>query len=560
MQAAIASCLRSVSNLLSKISQGEGSLRSSMDQGPAPIIHRPGLLDVFTAPPPGGRLAAGIRHLRSRLWLLLVLSVACAAYVYFISAGGLHNWPVYGTYIDMQADGFRAGHLYVPLEPAPELVRAADPYDRANIRYWPLDISYFRGRFYTYWGPTPALLLALGKTLLGINRPIGDQYIGLFSACLTTLGGVLIIERMGRRLFGAVPRVVLVFAILAFAFANPMLHNVTTAGTYISAILSAQAWLVVGVLLAFDVVWYAGTNSARRSRLLLAGLCWGLALASRVTVLPTVAVLIAITALAEGWVSERRWSKTLIGALWLGVPVAITGIGLLVYNKLRFDSPFEFGLNVQLSGYPRMRFQTQYLLPNLYAYSLRPFAATCQFPWLYQVWWMKTGAFPAGFSLPADYMIDEPVVGWLRVVPITWFIVFAFWFVPRPLRLRLRHGRVYLWCLIAFSAMASLTGVTAVIVYGATMRYLGDVTPGLVLLALLGAFAFRASRFGVLASKLTTTTFVLLASGTVVMGCLLGYQGYNGHFHKYNPALDAKLVSALSVCGESKPAVPRFWP
>jgi len=81
-----------------------------------------------------------------------------------------------------------------------------------------------------------------------------------------------------------------------------------------------------------------------------------------------------------------------------------------------------------------------------------------------------------------------------------------------------------------------------------------------VLLALLGAFAFRASRFGVLASKLTTTTFVLLASGTVVMGCLLGYQGYNGHFHKYNPALDAKLVSALSVCGESKPAVPRFWP
>jgi hypothetical protein len=84
--------------------------------------------------------------------------------------------------------------------------------------------------------------------------------------------------------------------------------------------------------------------------------------------------------------------------------------------------------------------------------------------------------------------------------------------------------------------------------------------PGLVLLGVLGALAFRAHRFGQMAPKLTTTTLVVLASATVFMGCLLGYQGYNGHFHKYNPTLDAKLVSALSFCGDTKPRVPRFWP
>jgi len=536
-----------------------------MDQGSAPISKPRGLLRFLSlpAPPPGGRLAASIQHFRSRLWLLLVLLVACAVYFYFISAGGLRNWPVYGVYLDWQADAFRAGHLYLKLQPPAELVRAADPYNNVNIRYWALDLSYFHGRYYCYWGPIPPLIQAAVKALLGISREIGDHYIGLVSACLTALSGGLLIERMGRRLFGAVPRALLVFGILAFACANPMLHSVTTAGTYLSAILAGQAFLIAGVLIAFDAVWYAGTSSARRYRLLFAGLLWAFAVGSRVTVLPTVAFLIGVTALAEGWVSKRRWLSVLVNSLWLGMPVAIAGVGLLAYNQLRFGNPLEFGLNLQLSGYPRLeRFETRFWLPNLYSYVLRPFVPSCQFPYVFQVWRMNyEDAFPASIPRPTGYYItDEPVVGWLRVVPITWFIGFAFWLVPRPITLRFRHGRVFLWCLVSFSALACLTGLTAMGVYGATMRYLGDVTAGLVLLALLGAFALRASRFGVMSPKLTSTAIALLASITVVMGCLLGYQGYNGHFHKYNPELDAKLVKALSVCGETKPDIPRFWP
>jgi hypothetical protein len=534
-----------------------------MDQGRAPTTRFRAALRSFTSPPPGSQFAQWIQYLGSRLWLLLVIGIAWAAYLYFVSAGGLRSWPVYGGYLDLQADGFRAGHLYLPLEPAPELVRAADPYDRVNSRYWALDASYFRGRYYSYWGPLPPLVQAAGKALLGIKRGIGDHYIGLFAACLTTLGGALLIERMGKRLFGAVPRVVLFFSILAFAFANPMLHNVTTAGTYQSAILAGQAGLIPGVLFAFDAVWYAGTNSARRYRLLLAGLCWAFALGSRVTVLPTVAVLIAATALGEGWVSERRWHKAFTNALWLGLPVAVTGVGLLVYNKLRFDNPLEFGLTLQLSGYPRLeRFELRFWLPNLYSYVLRPFVASCQFPYLYQQWWIKAAdAFPEGISLPrGNYNMDEPVVGWLRVVPIAWLLGFAYWFAPRSPGRRLRHGRVYLWCLVSFSALALLTGLTAMGVYATTMRYLSDVTPGLVLLALLGAFALRASRFGLRLPRLTSSAIVLLASATVVAGCLLGYQGYAGHFHKYNPELDAALVKALSFCGNADPKVPRFWP
>lgn len=532
-----------------------------MDQEHLPNSRWRGILLSLT-PPRGSRLAASLRYLSARLWLFVVVLIAASVYLYFVSAGGLRHWPVYGTYLDLQADAFRAGHLYLPIEPARQLVHAKDPYDRVNIRYWALDLSYFRGKYYCYWGPLPALLQALIKALFRINRSLGDAYIGLASACLMAGSGALLVARMGSRLFPSVPRVLLIFAMLAFAFANPTLHNVATAGTYQSAILAGQAWLMPGVLLAFDAVWYAGTGSARRSRLAFAGVCWAFAVASRVTVLPTVAFLIATTSLAEGWISERRWQRSFFNALWLGLPVAAAGVGLLVYNYLRFGSPLEFGLNLQLSGYPRIRFERQYWWPNLYSYSLRTFATSCQFPFLYQVWWIPfRDAFPESFSPPKDYyMTDEPVIGWLVAVPITWFCAFAFLLVPRSLELRLRQVRIYLWCLASFSALATLTGLTAIGVYGATMRYLNDVTPGMVLLALLGAFAFRTHRFGQWLPKLTSTAIILSASATIVFGCVLGYQGYAGHFHKYNPELDAKLVKALSFCGGRDPRVPRFWP
>jgi len=492
-----------------------------------------------------------------------VLLGVFVVYFYFVSAGGLREWPVYGSYLDWQADAFRAGHLYLGHEPAPELVRAADPYDRVNSRYWALDLSYFRGRYYCYWGPMPALVQAAAKALLGIKKTIGDAYIGLFSACLTTLGGALIIERMGRRLFGATPRIALIFGILAFAFANPMLHNVTTAGTYQSAILAGQAFLVPGVLFAFDAVWFAGTSQARRTRLVLAGACWGFATASRVTVLPAVAFLIAATAVIESWGWQLRWRKAFTNALLLGVPVAAVGVSLLLYNKLRFDDPLEFGLKLQLSGYPRLeKFDPRFTLPNLYSYALRPFFTSCQFPFLYQRWWIEWDkAFPAWIVRPAgNYNADEPVVGFLRAVPLTWCIGFAVLLVPRPLDLRLRHCRVYLWCLGSFAALASFTGLTALGVYATTMRYLSDVTPGLALLGLLGAFAVRASRLGRAVPKLTTGAIILLSSATVALGCVLGYQGYAGHFHKYNPELDSALVKSFSWCGKDDPEIPRFWP
>jgi hypothetical protein len=510
-------------------------------------------------PPPGTFARVLFDRARQALWLLVVVPLVCCVYVLFASAG-LEDWPGYGDYHELTAEAFRAGRLHISHRPAPELLKAANPYDPVNMRYWLLDASYYQGKYYIYWGPVPALLLAIGKTVLGIRYGIGDQYIAGFFSCLTFVGGALLVERMGRLLFPALPRRYLLLGALVFAFANPMLHAVTTPSFYHVAIMSAQAWLLLGLVVALDVVWGARSVPARPFGLLLAGTAWSLAIASRVTVGLTVAVFVLATALAAGWSSPRRLLGVVRAMLLVAAPLVVVSVLLLIFNKVRFGSYLEFGTNVQLSAFPTFRVSSSYLWPNIYSYTLRPFETSCEFPYVFQAWRMGDAAFPKGQVLPKDYMILEPVVGWLRASPITWLIPLAFVLAPRPFDLGSVRHRAYAFLVATLSAYGMLTGLVGWAVYGATMRYLNDVSSGLMLLGLLGAFTLRTHRIGTLVPWVTGSLVALLSAATIFIGAALGYHGYNGHIERFNPAVHQKLVSALSVCGKSVPDVPRYHP
>ncbi len=508
-------------------------------------------------PPRAGAIRARIAHtlLRSPFWLLLL--VLCWTYKFIIEAG-TDTPPLYGVYHDLLADGFLRGQLSIPLAPDPALLKAKNPYDYANVDLWALDASYYKQKYYIYWGPVPALFMAAYKAVFHVRKALGDHYLALFFHCLALVFGALIIERLLLRLFAARARWLLVLGVAAFAFANPTPHSAATASTYHTAIIAAQAWLFGGFLIAFDAVWNAGTAAARTWRLPIAGTLWALALGSRVTALPAIALLVLLTAFAVAWSDPRRWRSLCVNALLVGLPLAFMGAALLYYNKLRFDDWFEFGSNIQLSGFPRFRLSTVYVLPNLYAYAFRGWWADCSFPYLYQVWHAGQGSFPDWFKLPPDYQAIEPVVGWVLAVPLAWLLPLGFLLAPWRTALTGRRNRAYLFCLLSFGVLAAVTGIVGLGLYGTTMRYLGDGTFGLVLLALLGGYALRFHRLGEAAPRIVSGTLTALGAATVCIGLLFGYQGYNAHFHRYNPALDKKLMQALSFCGERVPTPPSW--
>src|SRR6185436_17779987 len=153
----------------------------------------------------------------------------------------------------------------------------------------------------------------------------GDHYLQLAFHCLALVFGALIVERLLLRLFASRSRWLLVLGWTAFAWANPTPHSAATASTYHTAIIATQAWLFGGFLVAFDAVWYAGTERARFWRLPVAGTLWALALGSRVTLLPALACLVPLTALAVAWTAPRRLAAAAVSTLALGVPLAFMG-------------------------------------------------------------------------------------------------------------------------------------------------------------------------------------------------------------------------------------------
>jgi len=473
---------------------------------------------------------------RATLVTILLLVAVAVVYAFIVSAGTFSSWPTYSNYYDLLAEGFRAGRLDILISPSPQLLAAEDPFDPKLASLWVWDATLHGGRYFFYWGPLPAVIEAVVKSVLGISRPLGDQYLLYSFALLQVVFGALIIQRLARRVFPDVPSFLVGLALLVFAFSNPIPHSLASPAIYQAAILGGQAFLLGGMFFAMDAVLAEPSDAGVLRKLILTGILWSLAIACRASVGPAVALLVVATAWAV-----RRPGRLLA----LATPVVlVTGL-LLLYNHQRFGSWFDFGVAEQLTTMP-YHASGSYVPLNLYSYALRPFDPSCEFPYAIQRAGFDASVFPGWMSIAPGYMTQEPVVGMLVAVPWSWLAPIGMILVPLSAS---RASRVLVWCAASFAILGTVTGFPGLVSFIATMRYLGDVTPGIVLSGVLGAWwLYMRTSSGTWQRRLVAAIVTSLAVATVLLGLSLGFQGYNGHFRVHNPGLHAKLVKALSFC------------
>jgi hypothetical protein len=515
-------------------------------------------------------LHAGLRILRRpprTLILALVVLAVEGVYVFIVSAGRPTDWPTYLTFLNDQAEGFRAGHLHLSVEPPAALLAAPNPLDPSNRNLWYWDASLYKGHYYLYWGPVPALLLAAVKVLFRIKAEVGDQIPVFALASLQLLAGTLLVERIARRLFEGLPTALVAMGVVAFGFANPTLYNLARGGVYEAAIVGGHAFLLSGLVFAFDAVWEAAEPGAVRPRALLgAGICWALALGCRITIAPAVVLLSLTTAGFATRAGADAWRRRLFALLWVSAPVAITVGALLAYNHARFGAWFEFGRRLQLS-WIAFTVSPAFVPANLYSYALRPLIRSCRFPFLFAVEGMGEGAFPRWFHLPSGYFVFEPLAGFLVTVPWSWLWIGAVAAQARAGWHRWRGGRAVhrasgeasirtlAWTTIALAIAATAILVAELPLLTATMRYLGDAVGGIALGGTLGAWILyqnlgHGPERPVL-RRLLVAVFVCLMLATVGIGAALGFGGQYKHFRVHNPRLLDKLEARWSVCRRS---------
>jgi hypothetical protein len=491
-----------------------------------------------------------VRKLDRRALILFATALlAELGYLFLMSAGHFTHWPFGENRIDQLAESFRAGQIHLLVEPSRALVQAANPYDPANASLWYWDASLYGGHYYFYWGPVPALLLALVKVVLHVSRPISDScpYLGLVA--LQLVAGTLLIDRLARRLFPEAPLWQVAGAVLVFAFANPTPYTGSRPAIYEAAVVGGQAFLLFGLLFSFEAVC-AETRAKANLSAFASGAAFAFALGCRIS-LGCAAVAIATAtagfAARKGTAPRARRFVEVLAAI--GLPLSLGIAALLAYNRLRFDHWLEFGQRYQLTWISWI-WSPAFVPANLYSYALRGAHLACRFPFVTAVTDMGAAAFPEGFHLAPGYFIYEPTIGLLSSVPWVWLSPAAFIWRRQPGGAATAGRRDLQAVVVNLVLAAALSLAPLLCAPSATMRYLGDFAPPLVLLGTIGAWNLRRlAAPHPIANRVVVAASLSLATLTIAIGFTLGFTGYYNNLQSNNPSLLSKLERIGSVCG-----------
>lgn len=499
--------------------------------------------------------------------IVLVALVLGVVYVGLVSVWHWTNWPPATNYYGMLGDAFVHGKTYLPLAPPPELAKLSDPYSSEARKGLSVigDLSYYQGKYYLYWGPAPAAALA-GLELLGFP-PMGDQMVVFGAVCLTFIFGALTILRLWRFFAPKIPGWLLVAGIVVFGTVHPMLWTLNSPSIYTASNAAGQAFLIGGVF--FITVASTGL-SGKSLNLALAGVFWGLAIATRLTTGAAVVVLLfgAILLIgARAW-RMQDWRQAATQLLALGLPFAVVMLLYGYYNFVRFGNFLEPGFRFQLTEANKsvqfahdQLFSLRFLIPNSLYHFFAPLQLRSHFPFLRPVY---------GEYLPFSQFIKRlGIVPGPRIGAITGLVFAAPTLALNvPLLSRLvstagptgiasvpaadtssRQGFiVHLGHIgLAFFLAGVASGLPVLTYTYAASRYDLDFVPLLALSSVIGMwYLYEDSRPYPLRSKLAVLLIVALVATSTAISFVLALSGAGSRFDDLNPSVYRFLVAFFS--------------
>jgi hypothetical protein len=398
-----------------------------------------------------------------------LLAWAICSALYFWTANGVvigendranNAWHHY----EYLVDGFLQGHLYLSPGPSKELLALPDPYDpKQNFPYRLWDASLYKGQYYLYFGPTPALLLMLPwKTVTGHHLP---QRLATGFFAVAGLGAfAMLLSGVRRRFFPA--------ASPALLFWTVVLAGHTT---WLPVVLRHPAFWELPIIAAAALFWWSlyflyrfHESAGRRFWALAAGLSLVFTLGAR----PTYAFAAGFVALLFALPYERglHWTHYVRRLLPVGIPLTLGAAGLLAYNYARFGDLLEFGQSYQLWGTEARtvhHFSLSYLPFNAWYYLFSLPELGIYFPFIHPAW-------PT--DVPAGYIATEEIYGLLFAMPAQLVGFSALGYLWMHRRDRAKRS---LCLLVAAGAASSLiaSGVFFCFV-GAGSRYVTELVAG----------------------------------------------------------------------------------
>ena len=450
---------------------------------------------------------------------------------------GVYN-DAYNLYVDL-ADAFLQGRLSLIAEPSQALMSLPDPYDPLQNNGLRLhDASLYKGRYYLYFGPAPALTAFIPWKLL-TGKPMPHNLAGAIFAVGGFIVSILLMILIVRGAEFSGSSITYIIGIVMLGMCNMVLPVLRRPYIYEVSSLSAYAFSMLSLFFIFSFLLF---DHRKIIHLLISSLCYGLAIASRFSYAYGVVIfLIPLWCFLDQQkvFSRSYFRKMAVFLITVGMPLTVCIGLLLLYNYLRFGNFLEFGQRYQLTilrplSYPFFSIQNfsinnyQYLIPGIFINGSFPFFHG------------QSVIIPKYITIPPYYplywvQVTSPMTGLLMNSPFLWIII------PGWLYLKLR--KVEFAKPIYYFATLLLLGGTAnwlvVSFYSFTsIRYVIDFLPMFLLLACLVYFMIYDHFHDMIVKR---TIVQCMAITAVLYSALanigISIEGYGQIFKEGNPEL-----------------------
>ncbi|MBR1730940.1 MAG: hypothetical protein IJ725_00690, partial [Ruminococcus sp.] len=436
-------------------------------------------------------------------------------------------------------DAFEKGSVELDTKPTEGFKNLSNPYDwslrSAMGEEGSWDHVNFQGKYYSYYGVAPVLVLFLPYHLITDNYFPTDIAIYLFSVIGLAFLCWLYFDIISRY-FKKLPLSIVLSGFVVLVSSCGVFYLTGRTLFYEISISSGFMFTTLGAFLLVSSNIF-DDKKANPIKILFSSLCFGLAVLSR----PTLAVYAVCAALFFGWRIVKDFKAKSKGrvlfALCSAVPLFVCAIFQMWYNHARFGSFFDFGISysVTINDFTRNGFYLIFVIISLFGYLFAAPNFSPTYPYISNTF-NRFGAngyyFQDVGSLPGIIFLAFPVVGYI-------FSGKALKLLPdRKQRLK------YAWMIGLPCLLMPIVIICSVWESGYAVRYVADFSWEMLIGALIILYYLYLHSENEQKKKLFAKLMAFSAVAAVIMNGVLIYN-FTFADNKY-PEASAMLTRMLS--------------
>ena len=256
--------------------------------------------------------------------------------------------PEWRNQYEELAESMVEGHIYLNDPVDPKLLEMENPYDfearnaQGVSAAW--DHAYYQGHYYMYFGIVPVLALFLPYRLITGTALTTYHATQIFSAVL--IAGIFLLFLLLIRTY--IKKLPFCLYILLSVLSSILSVSIAVSAPalYCTAIISAVCFAVWSLYFFVKAAYEAKTRGQEMRYLLLGGLLGALEFGCRPPIgLSNLATIPLVIQCLKSQKETKPWAKLFLTA----IPYILVAVGLMYYNRVRFNSAFEFGQSYQLT-------------------------------------------------------------------------------------------------------------------------------------------------------------------------------------------------------------------